>query len=312
MRDPVIWRINYHPHFRHGDKYCVWPLYDFENSVEDCKYGVTHILRSSEFGTMRTELQNFIKDKIGCKKQTVVQYGRFNIKGATTKGREIRELIKEGKVSGWDDPSLVTLKALNRRGILQETLVELMNQMKISANTGKNIDWTMISSINRSILDPVTNKYFLIIDPVEIDVLQAPKQKIELNLHPDHPKRGSRLFETSSKFYINKEDHDNIRQGDLVRLMDCLNFIYETKFKFHSLNHEEYRKTGKQIIQWLPVSDNLTNVSVRMPDNNILEGLAEASISKLNIGDIIQFQRFGFCKLDSIKDNKYNFMFTNK
>ena len=141
MRDPVLFRITYESHYKLKDKYCTWPLYDFENSVEDCKYGVTHILRSSEFGTMRTELQNYIKDCLGYEKQTIVQYGRFNIKDATTKGREIRELIEQNKVTGWDDPSLVTLKALKRRGIVQEALVSLMNQMKISANTGKNIDW---------------------------------------------------------------------------------------------------------------------------------------------------------------------------
>jgi glutamyl-tRNA synthetase len=311
MRDPVLWRICYAEHFRHGKKYCVWPLYDFENSVEDCKYNVTHILRSSEFGTMRTELQDYIKDIIGCKKQTVVQYGRFNIKGATTKGREIREAIKEGKVSGWDDPSLVTLKALKRRGILQETLVELMNQIKMSSNTGKNIDWSMISSINRSILDPKVNKYFFIENPILIKVKGAPNLKIKINLHPDFPERGNRVFETSSDFFVSKNDYDNLKDGSLIRLMDCLNFSFGKEITYHSKTVEEYKKQGKMIIQWLPKSNNLVETEIRMPDNKIRKGLAEPSIKNLKLGDIVQFQRFGFCRLDHIQKEKYIFWFTN-
>ncbi len=312
MRDPVLWRISYTEHFRQGNKYCVWPLYDFENSIEDCKYGVTHILRSSEFGKMRTELQNYIKDLIRCRKQTVVQYGRFNIKGATTKGREIRELIKEKKVSGWDDPSLVTLKALKRRGILRNTLVELMKQVKISSNSAKNIDWTMISSINRSLLDPVTNRYFFVENPVEIKVKDAPKQEVELDLHPDFPKRGKRKFETKDKFYISKSDHDKMKKGDLIRLMDCLNFVYAKNPEFHSLDYEKYKQKGNMIIQWLPKSKELVSVEIRMPDNERKKGIAEQGIKELKIGDIIQFQRFGFCKLDHIEKDKYVFWFTNK
>ena len=305
MRDPVIWRICYDEHFRHGKKYNVWPLYDFENSIEDCKYGVTHILRSSEFGNMRTELQNYIKDIIKCKKQTVVQYGRFNIKGATTKGREIRELIQEGKVTGWDDPSLVTLRALKRRGIVQETLVGLMNQMKISTNSAKNIDWSMIASINRSILDPKVNRYFFIEEPIEISIKDAPNQEIKIHLHPDFPERGDRVFKTSSEFFIPKSDYDVMKSGDLIRLMDSLNFVFDKNSKFHSKEHETYKNQGKMIIQWLPKSDDLVDVEIRMANNTIKKGLAESSIKNLKVGEIIQFQRFGFCKLDNIVKNKY-------
>ena len=311
MRDPVLFRISYTKHYKHGDKYCVWPLYDFENSVEDCNYGVTHILRSNEFGTMRNELQNFIKDALGYKKQTIVHYGRFNIKGATTKGREIRELIQSGKVTGWDDPSLVTLRALKRRGIVKETFYEMVNRVGMSKNQS-NIDWTLIESINRSILDPTVNRYFFIKDPIKIKVNDAPNQHIELNLHPDHPKRGSRKFTTKDEFYVTLDDKNNFREGKLIRLMDCLNFkLLASKFEFDSTDYEIYKNNGSGIIQWLPVDDNAVEVEIRMPDNKIVKGLAEGSIKNLKIDDVIQFQRFGFCRLDEIKENKYLFWFTN-
>ncbi|MBN2368266.1 glutamate--tRNA ligase, partial [Candidatus Woesearchaeota archaeon] len=313
MRDPVMFRISYTEHFRHGKKYCVWPLYDFENSVEDCRHGVTHILRSSEFGSMRNELQDYIKGLLGCKKQTVVQYGRFNIKGATTKGREIRELIKEGKVSGWDDPSLVTLKALKRRGIVRETFYELVYEAGLSANTAKNIDWSLISSINRSILDSSVDRYFFIDEPVKIKVEGAPKQKAELKLHPEHPERGMRKFSTGEEFYITKEDKTKFKSGELIRLMDCLNFETKgTKYMFHSLEHEKYRGKGKHILHWLPVSDELVKLEVRMPDNTIRKGFGETGLKNIKEGDIIQFARFGFCRLDKKEKDKLVFWFTNK
>ncbi|MCM2325513.1 MAG: glutamate--tRNA ligase [Candidatus Woesearchaeota archaeon] len=309
MRDPVIFRINNEEHFRQGNKYHAWPLYDFENSIEDSTGGVTHILRSSEFGSMRIELQEFIKDALGLPKQEVIQYGRFNIKGATTQGREIRELIESGKVSGWDDPSLVTIKALRRRGIVPETFKELMYQMKLSANTAKNIDWSMIESINRQILDPVTDRYFFIEDPVEINVQDAPRQVIELKKQPDNAEHGIRKFDTHEDFYVSKDDHGKF--CGVIRLMDCLNFDSKT-MKFHSLDHASYKKEGKMIIQWLPKEEKNVKVQVRMPDNSIKEGLAEASISSLKIGDIVQFQRFGFVKLDKIEKDRLVFWFTNK
>ncbi len=308
MRDPVLFRINYAKHFRHGTKYCVWPLYDFENSVEDCKYDVTHILRSSEFGKMRNELQNYIKDLLGYKKQAIVHYGRFNIRRAVTQGREIRKLIEEGKVTGWDDPSLVTLRALNRRGIVKETLYELVNRVGLSL-TPTNIDWTIISSINRSILDKKVNRYFFVEDPVKIKVKNAPEQKIKLNLHPDYPKRGKRDFTTLETFHVSRDDYVKFKSGDIIRLMDCLNFEVKSKeYVYHSKNVDEYRKKGKSIIHWLPDQKDLVKVKVRMPDNTIKKGLAESSVNKLKKGDIVQFQRFGFCRLDS----KNKFWFTNK
>jgi len=212
MRDPVIFRINKTKHYRQKNKYCVWPLYDFENSVLDSLHGITHILRSSEFGSMRIELQNYIKDLLGLKKQVIIQYGRFNIKGATTKGREIRELIKKGKVSGWDDPSLVTLKALRRRGILKETFYELIYEVGLSANTAKNIDWSLISSINRSLLDDKVNRYFFIEDPVKIKIKGAPNLKPELKLHPDHPKRGKRSGAKTHRGRRHRQSQPNHRR----------------------------------------------------------------------------------------------------
>jgi len=310
MRDPVIMRLCYAEHYLQKKKYPVWPMYDFENAIEEELCGITHILRSSEFGSMRVELQDYIKDLFGFKKQTIVQYGRFNILGAITQGREIRKLIEEKKVVGWDDPRLVTLRALRRRGIIKETFYELVLEVGLS-KAETNLDWSRISSINRSILDPKAYRYFFITDPIEIKIENAPQQKLELDLHPDN-KKGGRKFLTKDRFYISSDDYKEFKEGKLYRLMDCLNFVKKNKkFVFDSLVVEIYRKKGDKIIHWLPKEKDLVKVEVLMPDAKIKKGLAEKTIKKLKVSDIIQFARFGFCRLDEIKGNEYKFWYTH-
>ena len=96
----------------------VWPMYDFENAIEDRVS--THVLRSAEFGKMRIELQDYIRSKFNMKSPVTRHYGRFTNSGGIGQGREIREMIEKGEVFGWDDPRLITLKALRRRGIQRE------------------------------------------------------------------------------------------------------------------------------------------------------------------------------------------------
>ncbi|MBW3010657.1 glutamate--tRNA ligase [Candidatus Woesearchaeota archaeon] len=166
MRDPVIYRIDTHKHYKYKDKYYVWPMYDFYTSIEDNWCGVSHVLRSAEF-EMRGELQNYIRSLLKMPNPETAVYGRFNIKGAITQGRDIRALIEQGKVSGWDDPSLVTLRALKRRGIVKDTYYELAVRAGMSKQQ-TNIDWTLISTINRKFLDESVDRYYFLKDPVEI------------------------------------------------------------------------------------------------------------------------------------------------
>ena len=297
MRDPSIFRIIKKPHYKQGTKYFAWPMYDFENSIEEHLCGITHVLRSNEFGSMRIELQDYIKELFGLNKQTIIQYGRFNVEGATTQGREIREMIESGKLLGWDDPRLVTVKALKRRGIIKETFWELAKQVGLSP-TPTNLNWTLISSVNRRFLDASVPRFFLIKDPVKIVISGAPTETVRIKKHPNQ-NMGERLFNTSQEFIIEKSDFEKLEEGKIYRLIDCLNFT-KTKegFSFHSKEYENFPKNS-MIMHWLPVNDSNVNVKVMMPDANKVKCLAEKSITELKTGDIIQFARFGFCRLDN-------------
>ena len=311
MRDPVIMKICSAPHYRQKRKYVVWPLYDFENAIEDSITGVTHILRSLEFGTMRVELQNYIKDLFKLPKQTIIQYGRFKIKGAITQGREIRKLIQEKKVIGWDDPRLVTLGALKRRGIVKEAFYELALEVGLS-KAETNLDWSLVSAINRRILDAKANRYFFIEKPKLIKIENAPNQDLKLKLHPEFPKKGYRNFKTKDKFYIDEKDYKQFKNNKLYRLMDCLNFINKNnKFIFDSLEYKNFKEEGDKIIHWLP-AQQFVNVEILMPDNKIKKGLAELLVKRLKVNDVVQFERFGFCRLDKRTKNKIVFWFTHK
>src|SRR3989344_2947420 len=165
MRDSALFRIVSTPHFRHGTKYKAWPLYDFYNPLEDTLMGITHVLRSNEFD-VRVELHDAIRKFLSLPPVIIVQYGRFNVIGAETKGRDIRKRIEAGEYSGWDDPRLVTLKALKRRGITKEVLLELVNHIGLSKKQ-INIDFNMIAAISRKILDKKAERYYFAANPVE-------------------------------------------------------------------------------------------------------------------------------------------------
>lgn len=291
LRDPVIFRISREEHYKHKSKYVVWPLYDFENAYEDGSQKITHIMRSIEFGGMRVELQDWIKDKLKLSNQTVVQYGRFNITGAISQGREIREKINSGEYSGWDDPRLVTIKSMKRRGIQPETFREMVIDVGLST-TPTNLDFTMVAAINRKILDEKCDRYFLIDDPVEIKVEGASKQEVALKLHPNKESR-DRKFKIDDKFLVSKRDLDAMKKP--VRLMEAINIKKEGD---KIVEDESGNSKALEKIHWLPANDFI-DVKVIMPDNSIIDAKAEKLVSKLKIGDIVQFTRFGFCRLDS-------------
>ncbi len=308
MRDPVIFRIVEHEHYKHGQKYRVWPMYDFENSLEDAWNGVTHILRSNEFGKMREELQNYIKELFGYPKPFVKQYGRFNVMGSTTKGREIRELIEKGELIGWDDPRLVTLKALKRRGIQREALYEMVKKIGLSSQI-TNIDWNFISAFNRRIVDKCAKRFMLIRNPVKIRIKGAEPHEIKIRLHPDVD-YGLKTLKVNEEFYLEKEDFESIRDNEVVRLMECLNFYKKgDEFYFHSYDYNGFKGKGNKIIHWLPVEDSqVLKVKIMMPDAKKIDALCEFNVKDVKVDEIVQFERFGFAR----KDSELEFWYSHK
>ncbi len=311
MRDPIIFRICYAKHFLQGEKYAVWPMYDFESAVED-GLKVTHVIRSKEF-ELRAELQTYIRKLLNLKEPVVREIGRYQIAGTTTQGREIREGIETGKYSGWDDPRLVTLKALRRRGILPEAIQEMSLVVGMGKSSGQ-ISPDVLESINRKIIDKDADRYFFIDAPQKIKIGKAPKQEVSLELYPNQPERGERKFTTGTDFVITDDDFHQLEEGRMHRLMDCLNFRKKKdKFIFDSQDHQHFKIAGDKgkILHWLPAEGNV-KIDLLMLDGQHLFGVGEAGLNKLREGTIVQFERVGFVRLDKKEKDKLSFWFTHK
>lgn len=309
MRDPSMFRISKVPHVRHDNKYGVWPSYDFAAAFSDGFEGITHRVRSKEF-ELRAEVQRELQRLMGFKPTIIIEQARFNLEGVEASKRKIREKIREGVLSGWDDPRLTTLVALKRRGFVPDGLKNFLFSLGVTKHES-TITWDMLYAENRKVIDPLVNRYFLVADPAEITIEQAPEQTCKVPLHPDFPDRGNRELKTSKKFLVEKKDVEGVKNSDLYRLMDCLNFVSKNnKLVFDSREYEVFRNRGKKIIHWLP-ADSVVSVDVVMPDASVKHCFGESNLRSLKEDTIVQFVRFGFCRLDKREDNKLTFWFAH-
>lgn len=299
MRDPTLFRVVKTPHPIQKDKYLVWPTYDFTCAIEDSILGVTHVLRSNEF---HTTLQNYIRDLLNMRHPIIIQYSRFNVKGSPASKRQLRPLIAKGLVKGWDDIRLTTLKALKRRGIVPEAIHALAVEMGLSTSEPQ-IDWSIIEALNRKIIDARAKRYFFVPDPVKLHVENAPQLTVQLKYHPDTD-YGVREIETGDTFYIPREDvHDEFRLKDLYNVR-----ITERNGELKGIFTGRELKKGLEKIQW--VTEKNVPVTVLVPHElfvdgefnpeslEIVKGLAEEAVKTLSVDEIIQFERFGFCRID--------------
>ena len=142
----------------------------------------------------------------------------------------------------------------------------------------------------------------------------APERKVELKLHPDVEGGKRRQFTVKDRFYIAEKDVGDVAKlkgASLVRLMDCLNFRKNgSGFVFDSTEHEKYRMSGSRIMHWLPADDKgLVKAKVLMPDATFSNGLAEAAAAEIKVGEIVQFARFGFCRLEGGNEKELSFIY---
>jgi len=311
MRDPTIMRIIDKKHARHGTKYRIWPNYDFQNAIMDGESGITHRIRSKEF-EMRDELQAHIQTILDYDTTKIYSIGRFNLEGVESSGRIIRDKIENKELIGWDDPTLTTIVALRRRGFLPDAIKNFVVSTGIS-KAEATLTWDDLFVHNRRLLDASADRFFFVPEPVEISIENAPIVEAEHKVHPDHPERGIRKMISKKDFLIMRSDLESFSSGNLYRLMDCLNFMVEgDRMIFDSLDYEKFKNSGEKILHYLPETVDLVKVDVMMPDKSIISGLAENKVKDMPKGEIVQFERFGFCRLDEIKDNKYLFWFTHK
>jgi glutamyl-tRNA synthetase len=299
------------PHPRVGSKYHVWPLYNFACGLDDHLMGVTHIIRGKEHLTNMVR-QEYMYKHFGWQYPEAIHYGRLKIKGAHLSKSKIVQGIREGLYKGWDDPRLATFAALKRRGITPEAIKKLI--IDVGPKTSDIIlSWENLYAYNRKILDPKVNRYFFVQNPIQLSVGQIPKTfTAKLRLHPENPERGFREYsikpsgaDNTALFWISKKDADALKVGSTVRLMELFNIKiekikgYSVEAFFISESYEEAKKAEAPLIHWIPIGADMP-CQVIMPDATVAEGIAESACKGLKPNNIVQFERFGFVRIDEV------------
>lgn len=298
-----------YPHPRVGGKNHVWPLYNLACGIDDHLLGVTHIIRGKEHLTNQVR-QEYMYKHLGWKYPEAIHYGRLKITGAYLSKSKIVQGIREGMFKDWDDPRLATFAALRRRGITPEAIKKMI--IDIGPKTQDLVlSWENLYAYNRKILDPAANRYFFVQNPIELTVRKIPEEyMVRLNLHPEYPERGFREYtikpkgnEHAAAFWVSKKDIDTTKTGSMIRLMELFNVkiekvsSYSAEASFVSNAYEEAKKGKVPLIHWIPVGEDMP-CQVVMPDAAMSEGIAEKTCKQLKQNTVIQFERFGFVRID--------------
>jgi glutamyl-tRNA synthetase len=272
--------------------------------------GITHIIRGKEHLTNMVR-QEYMYRYFGWKYPEAIHYGRLKITGASLSKSKIVQGIREGLYKDWDDPRLATFAALRRRGITPEAIKKMI--IDVGPKTSDVIlSWENLYAYNRKILDSIADRYFFVNNPVELKVKQIPKVfTAKLHLHPEKPERGFRKYtvkpekDGSAVFWTSKKDIEASTSGNVIRLMELFNIKientsgYSAEASFLSESYEEARKVKAQLIHWIPVGEDMP-CQIVMPDATIAEGIAESTCKKLKPNSLIQFERFGFVRIDKV------------
>ncbi|MGC8993338.1 MAG: glutamate--tRNA ligase [Candidatus Aenigmatarchaeota archaeon] len=297
FRDRVLLRISEREHPRVGKKYRVWPMLEFSWAIDDHLIGVTHILRGKEL-VIEDMMEEYIWNIFGWNKPKFIHFGLLRLKeeGAKLSKSKTRKMIERGEIKGWDDPRTWSLQSLRKRGFQPEAIRNFILKLGLS-----EADVTMPIEIlyaeNRKIVDRIANRYFAVLNPFKISI-DKEIGKIKIKYHPDFPERGEREVFVDKEIFIEKEDFDALK-GRKVGLIGLGTVELNENSRFISFDIPyELPK-----IHW--VSKPNIEIKIIMPNGSEKEAIGEKGLEDLKEGEIVQFYRVGFCRLD----NKSNFTF---
>jgi len=312
MRDPTLFRIikGYHPKL--NNNYYVWPTYDFAAPIEDSLDGVTHAFRTKEY-ELRNELYFAILSDLELNQPKLIEFSRLEFEGIPVSKRKITPLIEKGLIQRWDDPRLPTLNGLKRRGILPEAIRKFVISLGITLSETKP-SMEILESFNRKILDPISLRLFFVKNPIEIHLDRLNFDWVEIKNHPTL-EMGRRRVDVEKILYISNDDAIKLKIGDTVRLMDLCNIEIMDIATFEDKKILSVKNIGNELshniqkIQWVSKQGSIEFKILRpMPlyngehynENSLIidTGLCESFVSTLKSGTIIQFVRYGFCRID--------------
>ena len=228
MRDPVIYRINRLHHHRTGDKWCIYPMYDFAHPLEDALEGITHSLCTLEFEDHRPLYDWVIKNTSVPAVPRQIEFARLGINNTVMSKRKLRQLVEEGYVAGWDDPRMPTLCGLRRRGYTPASIRSFCEKIGVS-KTNSVVEYSFLEHCLREDLNLNAQRVMVVVHPIKLVITNYPEgqsETFEIENNPNRPEDGTRTITFSRECYIEAEDfleekikgYNRLYPGNEVRL----------------------------------------------------------------------------------------------
>ena len=240
MRDPIIYRVAHQTHHRQGDKWCIYPMYDFAHPIEDAEEGITHSICTLEFEDHRPLYDWVVRELEYVNPPKQIEFAKLYLTNVVTGKRYIKKLVEENIVDGWDDPRLVSLAALRRRGFTPES-IKMFVELCGVAKANSSVDYGMLEYCIREDLKLKKSRVMAILDPVKLIIDNYPEGQVEMlevDNNLENPELGKRLVPFSRELLIERDDfmevppskYYRLFPGNEVRLMNayfvkCTDFV---------------------------------------------------------------------------------------
>ena len=222
MRDPAMYRIAYAHHHRTGDKWCIYPMYDYAHPISDAIEGITHSLCSFEFEDHRP-LYNWFVEQVGLfpNPPRQIEFSRMEITNIVTSKRKLRALVENNIVDGWDDPRMPTLAGLRKRGYTPEAIKTFISSTGVSKSRGATIDYSYLEHCIREDLKMGNKRIMAVLDPIKVVITNYPEGQIEyfdIDNNPENPELGSRKIAFERELYIERSDFMEVPEKKFFRM----------------------------------------------------------------------------------------------
>ncbi len=300
LRDWVGFRIIDSPHPRpEAAEYRCWPMLDFQSGIDDHLTGVTHIIRGIDLQDS-AKRQRFVYDYFEWEYPEVLHWGNVQIDAydVAMSTSTINEQIESGELTGWEDPRAPTLRSVRRRGIRGDAIVEAMTELGMSTS---DVDLAMSSvySHNRNRIDADATRYFLVRDrpnnPLRELAIKGGPDAGHPPRHPDDPDRGDRTI-TAGRVML--EESDLPPEGSTVWLKGYGPVCHtDGNLQFTDDDLSVVKEGDVSVVHWVSAAES-RRVRMRTPDGDVI-GRAEAEFAETAVDDVVQFERVGFCRVDS-------------
>ncbi|MGG3797552.1 glutamine--tRNA ligase/YqeY domain fusion protein [Metabacillus fastidiosus] len=208
LRDPIIYRVSHATHHNTGDKWCIYPMYDFAHPIEDALEGITHSLCTVEFEDHRPLYEWVLEECEMAEKPQQIEFGRLNITNAVMSKRKLKQLVDEQFVDGWDDPRMPTVSGLRRRGYTPESIRQFVKETGVSKGSGI-VDSAMLEHFVREDLKLKAPRTMGVLKPLKVVITNYPENEVEMldaEINPENPEMGMRQIPFSREIYVEQDD----------------------------------------------------------------------------------------------------------